>query len=219
MDLLKHLLKLACMAGFSILIVCADENTFRKGLRPKFNWDRIKFVHAFGDSYSFVYGTQGLANFSFIGDALDFSFTPQQLLSNEIVPRSVRANFYSSVTITDFNTFWETEMTSYFNAVQAATNRGLRTHLFINVPPEERSPSSLGDPTKAALLKTHIDEFNHILADHITAFETSNPDTTVMSFDAHSWFNKVLNDPIPYGFTNTTGYATRLSFTGIKFYI
>lgn len=116
MDLLKHLLKLACMAGFSILIVCADENTFRKGLRPKFNWDRIKFVHAFGDSYSFVYGTQGLANFryvkmqrpkalilvestSFIGDALDFSFTPQQLLSNEIVPRSVRANFYSSVTV------------------------------------------------------------------------------------------------------------------------
>lgn len=63
----------------------------------------------------------------------------------------------------------------YFNMQQAATNRGLRTHLFINVPPEERSPGSLGDPTKAALLKTHIDEFNAILSDHISAFEASNP--------------------------------------------
>lgn len=31
--------------------------------RPKFDWDEIKFVHVFGDSYSFVQGTEGLANF------------------------------------------------------------------------------------------------------------------------------------------------------------
>lgn len=57
--------------------------------RPKFDWNRIKFVHSFGDSYSFVQGTQGNANFSFIGDALDFSFTPSQLLTDEIIPRNV----------------------------------------------------------------------------------------------------------------------------------
>lgn len=54
---------------------------------PHFNWDDTKFVYAFGDSYTFVQGTDGLANFSFIGDAFDFSFSSETLLSNEIVPR------------------------------------------------------------------------------------------------------------------------------------
>uniref|UniRef100_A0A8H7Y3P1 Carbohydrate esterase family 16 protein n=1 Tax=Psilocybe cubensis TaxID=181762 RepID=A0A8H7Y3P1_PSICU len=271
------------MAG--IAMKTAFASGIPSGKRPRFDWDQIKFVHAFGDSYSFVYGTEGLANFSFIGDALHFSFTPQQLLSNEIVPKStssegsnwlefltgcfegkpsscekqlwdfsfagadidgnllpLHSNFtvplvdqvkqwlefaadiiphpvdqtlttwwigindtgdtLNNSTITDFNEFWEVEMSSYFNAVQSATNRGLRTHLFINVPPEERSPSSLGNSTKASLVQTHINEFNAILANHISVFKASNP---VMSFDAHAWFNKVLDNPIPYGFTNTTG--------------
>ncbi|PPQ96686.1 hypothetical protein CVT26_010315 [Gymnopilus dilepis] len=269
--------------------------------KPTLDWDEIKFVHAFGDSYSFVQGTQGLANFSFIGDAQDFSFTPHQLLTNEIIPRnasliisSQSADTYeeadygfwlefltgclqgkpsecrrqlwdfsfagadidgnllplhhpftvplvdqvkqwlefaadiiphpvgqtlttwwigindtgdtvSNATITDFSAFWEVEMNSYFKAVQAATDRGLQTHLFINVPPEERSPNALGDATKAALLKTHIDEFNDILAGHIAAFEAANPHATVLTFDAHSWFNTVLDNPTSFGFTNTTG--------------
>ena len=33
--------------------------------RPKFSWDAIKFVYAFGDSYSFVQGTRGAANFRY----------------------------------------------------------------------------------------------------------------------------------------------------------
>jgi len=279
------------MAGLNVLIASASGTTSVKGPRPRFDWDRIKFLHAFGDSYSFVQGTQGFANFSFIGDALDFSFTPKQLLTNEIIPRNTSSegsnwlefltgcfegrpsacgkqlwnfafagsdidgtllplhhNFtiplvdqvkqwmefaadiiphpvdqtlttwwigindtgdtITNATITDFNAFWEVEMASYFNAVQAATDRGLRTHLFINVPPEERAPGTINSPTKAALLKTHIDEFNTILAGHIAAFESANSDTTVMSFDAHSWFNMVLDDPVPFGFTNTTGFCT-----------
>lgn len=65
--------------------------------------------------------------------------------------------------------------TSLSPTQQAATDRGLRTHLFLNVPPEERSPASLGSATKAALIKTHIQEFNTVLAKHIAAFETTNP--------------------------------------------
>ncbi|KAF8194141.1 hypothetical protein BJ912DRAFT_959517 [Pholiota molesta] len=267
------------------------------GLKPKFNWDEIKFVHAFGDSYSFVQGTDGNANFSFIGDAFNFSFTPEKLLTDEIIPRNTSSegsnwlefltgcfqgkpskckkqlwdfafagadidgdllplhhNFtvplvdqvkqwiefaadiiphpvgqtlttwwigindtgdtITNATITDFNAFWNAEMASYFNAVQAATDRGLRTHLFINVPPEERAPGTINSPTKAALLKAHIDGFNTVLADHIAAFEAANPDTTVMTFDAHAWFNQVLDNPQPYGFTNTTGFCTCSAPTG-----
>lgn len=42
---------------------------------------------AFGDSYTFVQGTHGHQNFSFIGDYLpqNFAYTPQDLLSNRIV--------------------------------------------------------------------------------------------------------------------------------------
>ncbi|KAF8158099.1 hypothetical protein B0H34DRAFT_845475 [Crassisporium funariophilum] len=259
--------------------------------KQRFIWDQIKYVYAFGDSYSFVQGTHGFANFSFIGDALDLSFTPEQLLANEIIPRNTSSegsnwlefltgcfegsptrcnkqlwdfafagsdidgtllplhhNFtiplvdqvkqwaqfaanviphppsqtlttwwigindtgdtISNATITDFSAFWNTEMTSYFNAVQQATDNGLRTHLFINVPPEERAPGSINSPTKAALLKAHIELFNSILASHIATFEATNPDTTVMTFDAHSWFNMVLDNPQPFGFTNVTGFCT-----------
>ena len=31
--------------------------------RPKFNWARIKYIYAFGDSYTFVGGTQGYPRF------------------------------------------------------------------------------------------------------------------------------------------------------------
>ncbi|KAI0632044.1 hypothetical protein C8Q77DRAFT_1123536 [Trametes polyzona] len=57
-----------------------------------FNWDRTKYVYAFGDSYTFVQGTKGLANFSFIGDAFHFSFTPEELLQDEIVPKNTSSD-------------------------------------------------------------------------------------------------------------------------------
>ncbi len=36
------------------------------GSRHMFNWDRTKYVYAFGDSYTFVQGTEGLATFRFV---------------------------------------------------------------------------------------------------------------------------------------------------------
>lgn len=44
---------------------------------------------AFGDSYTYVQGTAGLQNYSFIGDLQNFSYTPRQLVSNEIVQNQV----------------------------------------------------------------------------------------------------------------------------------
>ncbi|KAI0775535.1 hypothetical protein BD413DRAFT_491390 [Trametes elegans] len=58
----------------------------------KFNWDRTKYVYAFGDSYTFVQGTKGLANFSFIGDAFHFAYTPEDLLEDEIVPKNTSSD-------------------------------------------------------------------------------------------------------------------------------
>lgn len=35
-------------------------------------------------------------------------------------------------------------------------------------------------------------------------------ETRVMTFDAHSWFNNVLDNPRSFGFTNTTGYVATI---------
>ena len=34
----------------------------------KFSWDNINYLYAFGDSYSFVQGTKGHANFRCVGN-------------------------------------------------------------------------------------------------------------------------------------------------------
>lgn len=50
-----------------------------------FNWHTTKSVLAFGDSYTYVQGTLGHKNYTFIGDAFNLSFTPSKLFSNRIV--------------------------------------------------------------------------------------------------------------------------------------
>jgi len=267
----------------------------------KFNWNDIKHVYAFGDSYTFVQGTEGNPAFSFIGDAQHFAFTRQQLLTDEILPRNTSSDgsnwvefltgclggfplncgkqlwdfafagsdidgtllplhhsftvplvdqvkqwlqyasdviphpaeetltvwwigindtgdTVSNSSITDFAAFWEIEMHSYFNAVQSAFDNGLQMHLFLNVPPEERNPSSIGDATKAAALKEHIDLFNVALNKHTAAFASSNPEAVMMTFDAHSLFNTLLDNPGQFGFTNTTGICTCADPTGFFWY-
>ncbi|KAI1331687.1 carbohydrate esterase family 16 protein [Xylariaceae sp. FL0255] len=54
--------------------------------KPYFEWEDTKYFIAFGDSYTFVQGTKGLYNFSFIGDYLpeDFNFAPETLLTDKI---------------------------------------------------------------------------------------------------------------------------------------
>ncbi|KAI7084489.1 carbohydrate esterase family 16 protein [Hortaea werneckii] len=50
-----------------------------------FNWQETTHLIAFGDSYTYVQGTAGRQNFSFIGDSQHLSFQPSTLLTNQIV--------------------------------------------------------------------------------------------------------------------------------------
>lgn len=255
----------------------------------RFRWDDVRTVYAFGDSYTFVQGTRGHANFSFIGDANDLAFTPRELLANEIVFKNTSSDganwieyltgcfsgppqrcqrqlwdfafagadiddallprhhdFTVSLTnqvaqfltyargvlppadlvawwigindtgdtigrsdIGNFDAFWEQEMEAYFAAVQRMHDTGLaRAHLFINVPPGERSPSSVGNTTRAAIHASRIAGFNAALARRVAQFEKKNKKTArVLSFDAHAWFNRALDHAAELGFTNTTGFC------------
>ncbi|KAI1306133.1 hypothetical protein F5Y03DRAFT_406163 [Xylaria venustula] len=55
--------------------------------KPRFNWNDTENLIAFGDSYTFVQGTAGYPNYSFIGSYLpgQLGFLPDTLLSNKIV--------------------------------------------------------------------------------------------------------------------------------------
>ncbi|KAH9846362.1 hypothetical protein C2E23DRAFT_582601 [Lenzites betulinus] len=258
----------------------------------KFNWDRTKYVYAFGDSYTFVQGTEGLNTFSFIGDAFHFSFTPKELLEDEISPKNTSSdgsnwtefltgcfqgkpadcsphqlwnfafagadvdqallplhhNFtidlvdevnqwaaYASdvvphppaetlvawwigindtgdtlnlnLTEAGYKAFWELEMQSLFGAVQKAYDNDLRgTYLFFNVPPMERSPDHIGTAI-APTYKQNILDYNAALAAHTAAFAQAHRDVTVLSFDAHTWFNTILDTAPEHGFKNITGFC------------
>ncbi|KAF2226855.1 lysophospholipase A [Elsinoe ampelina] len=50
-----------------------------------FSWAKTKAVLAFGDSYTFVRGTYGRENYSFIADALNPTYTPAQLEESYII--------------------------------------------------------------------------------------------------------------------------------------
>ncbi|KAK0464468.1 uncharacterized protein EV420DRAFT_1618320 [Desarmillaria tabescens] len=252
----------------------------------KFDWDAIKYVYAFGDSYSFVQGTAGHANFSFIGDALQYSFSPEELLSNDIVPKNTSSegsnwlefltgcfsgspaacdkqlwdfafagadidadllprhhdftvplvdqvnqwvtltawwigindtgDTVDNHTITDINAFWETEMQSYFQG--RTYDNGLKQHLFINVPPGERSPLANTNVTKAGILKSHVDSYNTALKNHVQLFTRRNQGAVTSIFDANAWFNYVLDHRASYGFNDVTGYCTCANPVGYFWY-
>ncbi|TBU52323.1 hypothetical protein BD310DRAFT_940487 [Dichomitus squalens] len=283
--------KLSHLRGLcSLALVLCTATAASARLKPRFHWDHTKYVYAFGDSYTFVQGTQGYPTFSFIGNAFNFSFTPEELVNNEIVanasssggsswlefltgcfegkpsdcaphqlwdfafagadvdkallplhhnfsvdlvdqvrqwalyaadvvphpPEKTLTAFWIGIndtgdtlrnTTLDFKSFWQLEMRSLFGAVQNAYDHHLRgTYLFVNVPPLERSPSHIGTST-APLYKQNIIDYNTALLQHVAHFAETHRDVNVLTFDAHTWFNHVLDKAADYGFTNITGFC------------
>lgn len=96
-------------------------------------------------------------------------------------------------------------MSSYFTTVERAYTSGLRgAYLFLNVPPEDRSPNDLGTSRQTAAAES-IAGYNAALEASVANFSTSHPDLHVSSFDAHAWFGKALDDYEELGFKNVTG--------------
>ncbi|KAI5776943.1 lysophospholipase A [Geopyxis carbonaria] len=75
------------MCGTSAASVAASA---LKETRP-LCWSKTKNLLVFGDSYTFIQGTSGRTNFSFIGDGLTPSYSPSTLLQNKIVPNATSA--------------------------------------------------------------------------------------------------------------------------------
>ncbi|KAJ6198095.1 hypothetical protein J3E72DRAFT_384983 [Bipolaris maydis] len=74
-----------CLASTIYASIAAATPVSSGARKPTFDWAAIDSLIAFGDSYTFVQGTLGHPNYSFIGDELNLPFTPAQLFSNRIV--------------------------------------------------------------------------------------------------------------------------------------
>ncbi|KAL0943415.1 lysophospholipase a [Colletotrichum truncatum] len=76
-------LSLATILGIASTAILASPT----GSKVSFDWQKTGYLLAFGDSYTFVQGTLGgCVGCNFIGSQLNISFTPEQLLSDRIIP-------------------------------------------------------------------------------------------------------------------------------------
>ena len=84
----------------------------------KFSWSQISHVLAFGDSYTYVQGVDGRQNYSFIGDAFNYSYTPEELLSDGIVQNQIGTSAGGPN--------WVEYLTGCYSALPAACNASIR---------------------------------------------------------------------------------------------
>ncbi|KAH7079456.1 lysophospholipase-like protein A [Paraphoma chrysanthemicola] len=78
-------MKVQSFAALALATCTAASPSSLKNKKFKFDWNKTKSLIAFGDSYTFVQGTLGHQNYTFIGDNFNKSFTPEKLFSNRIV--------------------------------------------------------------------------------------------------------------------------------------
>jgi hypothetical protein len=71
----------------------SSDKSLQSNQRIKLTWTSL----AFGDSYTYIQGTDGLQNYSFIGDLQNYTSTLQQLLSDQIVQNQVSLTFIEQI--------------------------------------------------------------------------------------------------------------------------
>ncbi|KAB2572160.1 Lipase GDSL [Lasiodiplodia theobromae] len=102
--------------------------------------------------------------------------------------------------------------TEYSGLVDQLYTSGARNFLFLNVPPLERTPLTTGQGSDSINLeKPAVVDFNDRISNLASSLQEKHTDATVFQFDAHTLFNKILDDPSSYtqtaGLKNTTGYC------------
>ncbi|TVY49435.1 Acetylesterase [Lachnellula cervina] len=259
---------------------------------------------AFGDSYTYVQGTYGRQNYSFIGDLQNYSFTPEKLLSDEIVQNQtgtsaggpnwveyltgcfsglpsrctkqlwnfafagsdvsteytpLHHNYSVSLTnqiaqwntyarpvlpatlskslvavfigindisdtskytfphpatttntsASDFASLYSQIISTEMEALETVYEAGYRNFLFLNLPPLERTPSNVAPGATPHPNSTQIQTYNALLTTSTTTFTSTHPGARTMLFDTYSYLTSILDNPGPYGITNTTSFCPR----------
>ncbi|KIY73848.1 carbohydrate esterase family 16 protein [Cylindrobasidium torrendii FP15055 ss-10] len=110
----------------------------------------------------------------------------------------------------DRDEFSDVLLDAYFALVDKLVSYavGARNFLFANVPPVQRSPAMLlQNEDSRALEESVITGYNAKLVERADALAAAHSDVQTFIWDSYSTFNKILDDPTTYGFTNITGYG------------
>nr|AFT91369.1 hypothetical protein [Aspergillus rugulosus] len=99
---------------------------------------------------------------------------------------------------------------SYFDLVDRLHDCGARDFLIFNVPPCDRSPKILAlKPSDIRLYRAVIKEFNRHLLNAVEQWQLANPDSTMATYDAWSFFTQILDSPQGYGFVDSKCIGAR----------
>ncbi|KAI1867891.1 uncharacterized protein JN550_006698 [Neoarthrinium moseri] len=106
-----------------------------------------------------------------------------------------------------YKDFWSEIISAIFSqSVQPMYDAGYRDFLLLNLPPLDRTSANqklvLSRPSTRA-----IRYWNEKLAGQADVFAQDNSGANMMVYDANMFLNGVMDDPEPYGITNTRDYC------------
>lgn len=97
----------------------------------------------------------------------------------------------------------------YFEQVENLYEKGIRSFLFVNVPPIDRAPLFIqqGVATTRAV-KASIADYNIQLLGQVKAFQSRHKDLDQITvFDSNKLFNTLLDGADTIGWVNSTGFC------------
>ncbi|KAH6711806.1 hypothetical protein DL95DRAFT_527944 [Leptodontidium sp. 2 PMI_412] len=154
-------------------------------------------------------------NFAVGGASIPDNYTYQ--VENLFQPKYSKSKFWlgsntlftSWIGINDVSDAWIhhdssmllTRLDHYTDLLEQMWDTGARNFFVINEPPLDRSPFIQGgDAHSIARYASNIKVFNDNLPKHVAAFQDKHPDGTILLYDVHKFFSKVLDEPEAYGF-------------------
>ncbi|KAI5838829.1 GDSL lipase/esterase [Morchella snyderi] len=108
----------------------------------------------------------------------------------------------------DFENFHTVLMDEYFALIEQLYTTGARNFVFVNVPPVDRSPLTIGQGAQSVALEAEaLESYNGMVETRVKALKKAHKDVWAQVFDSSKLFNKILDHPSEYGLKNTTGYC------------
>ncbi|KAA8911026.1 GDSL lipase/esterase [Sphaerosporella brunnea] len=100
-------------------------------------------------------------------------------------------------------------MDEYFNLVDELYAVGARNFLFMDVPPVNRSPLTVGQGNQAVSLETEaLASYNSLLACRVSDLKKTKSGVWAKVFKSSKVFNTILENPEQYGFKNAITYCS-----------
>ncbi|CAK3950086.1 carbohydrate esterase family 16 [Lecanosticta acicola] len=94
---------------------------------------------------------------------------------------------------------FDLDIKEYAGLVDTLYCNGARNFLFLNVPPIDRSPSTITNGASSpSIQRTDISEWNRNVSRIASNLSSTYQDATTFVFDTNKLFNQVLDDPCSY---------------------